>query len=50
MKVRIIRNVLQHGNIYAKKGDIVDVPNQLAKQWIDAKYVEAVAEKPKKAE
>ena len=50
MKIRILRRSIHHDAIHAVKGDVIEVPEDLAKAWIHAGYAEAAGEssKPKK--
>lgn len=37
MKVTIIKNTVQTGDHYGKKGQTLDVPEAIARQWIEIK-------------
>lgn len=43
-KIRILQKVIQQGPIYGKRGDVIEVPDSLAKEWIAAKYAEPMKE------
>lgn len=45
MKVKIIKNTVQTGEHYGKKGEILDVPEPIARQWVAIKAAEAVKAK-----
>lgn len=45
MKVRIIKNTVQTGEHSGKKGQILDVPEPIAQQWIALKAAEPVKAK-----
>lgn len=42
MKVKVLKKILSGHGHHGKKGDILDVPDELAKIWVQAKYVEQV--------
>jgi len=42
VKVRVLRKVIHGQGIYAKKGDILELPAELAEAWLKAKHVEKV--------
>lgn len=44
-KVTVLRRILHHGPIYAKKGDEIEVRPELAAEWIKAGHVAAVSQK-----
>lgn len=39
MKVIVLRKIIQHREIYAKKGEVIEIPDALAKQWLAAQHV-----------
>ena len=45
MKVRIIKNSVQTGEHYGKKGQVLDVPEPIAREWIALKAAEPAKEK-----
>lgn len=47
MKVKIIKNIVQTGEHYGKKGQVLDVPEPIARQWIALKAAEPVEAKAK---
>jgi hypothetical protein len=42
MKVRIIKNYVQTGEHYGKKGQEIDVPEPVARQWVAMKAAELI--------
>jgi hypothetical protein len=42
MKIKILRRSISHGSFFAKKDEIVEVPDHLGKAWVDAKFAELV--------
>lgn len=48
IKVLILKNTVQTGSHYGKKGQIVEVPEPVAQQWVALKAAEVVKEKPAK--
>ena len=47
MKIEILCKVFQHGNIYAKKGDIVLVPDSVGEAICKAQKAQEVPDEPK---
>lgn len=39
MKVVVLKNVVDGHGHYGRKGDVIDLPDELAKQWIKAQHV-----------
>ena len=47
MKIKVLCNVIHVGQVYGKKDEIIELPDEIAKGFIKAKRAEEVKEKSK---